>query len=81
MGGDLGPFPNRVHGTVFPMHDVIVDAILYIARCVGLTEKPLVIRFVFGEKQRDISLAINVSLTRLGMRERYYRMLSAVDLL
>ena len=49
---------------------IIVDPVFDVRRQVGYAEDPLVIRLIFREQQRDISLTVQIPLTQLGMGRR-----------
>ncbi len=67
VSGGFCPCPPVIHGVLFAQHDIVVDAILDIRSPVGDSEKSLGVGLVLGEKERDISITIQVEKAQLGM--------------
>src|SRR5258705_6367778 len=63
----LGPGFLRVDRPAFSLNDVVVDSVFYKRRGVGGTEDPLGVRLIFREQQRDVSLAVQIPLTQIGV--------------
>src|SRR5271157_5484904 len=55
---------------VISVDDVLVHSVLNKRRRVGRSEEALVVGLVLREQQRDISLAVQISLTQFGVRRR-----------
>ena len=70
MRGGLRSNFFRVHRIVISRDDIIIDPVFDMKRRVGYAEDPLIVRFIFREQQRNISLTIQIPLTQLGMGGR-----------
>ena len=46
---------------------VVVDSVFDVRRGVGRAEDPFVVGLIFREQQRDISLAVQIALTQIGV--------------
>src|SRR5271165_1321419 len=64
----LGSCFLGVDRVVISVNDVVIDSVLDVTRVVGRAEDPLVVGLVFGEQQRDISLAVQIPLPQIGVR-------------
>src|SRR6516165_946393 len=64
----LGPNLGRIDGLLPAGHNIVVDAILDVGRCVWTAKDPLVVRVVFGEQQARITIAMQQEAAELVMQ-------------
>src|SRR5271156_17949 len=66
-----GRFGSRflgIHCVFIGPDHVIVDSVFDVSRDVRTAEDPLIVRLIFCEEERDISLTIQIPFTKLCMR-------------
>jgi hypothetical protein len=67
MDHRLGSGPVGAQYAFFPVNDKIVDAVLDVRGPIGDPKDPLGIRFILGEEQRRIPVAVKVALAQPGV--------------
>ena len=67
MRGTLRPRFLGIDGVLISMDHEIVDPIFDVSRCVGLPKNALVVRLVFCEQQRGISITVEITFAQFAV--------------